>query len=485
MSFSLSSRIPLIFSLNSKHLAAFGACMRRQFQATSKESVPLYKVTKLSRRNGEISTKYLPTSEIMHDSSIYARDLFSLQLTSKQERKTKRRIKTPRTAILPRGKQILLNFGAIRAVVGTDEVWLFDAHTVAVKEFALELQNILEMEWKKHENNEEHFNIPFELTVLEAVLRDTTNIFQRRLYLYEPILSRALDSVSNDIFSEGMIRIAPLQESLQAFELRVRKSLQCISDLLNNDEDMLGLLITEQHSAEKSGKIVEHAEHEKVELLLEEYGRRLNDVLYEINFLLTRLHSTQEFLQLAMSSFRNRMIRMELYIGITGLSLGIGTAVAGFFGMNLLSGIEEHPAAFYLVLGGTSLTSLVVAGSCIQFISTKSLQRDAEKHLGEIETLGNALSDMNALDVTIKNALRNSNSTMSKEEFGKALKRYHALDKIKQAEIDLLFDSLDQDKNGTLFLDDFPAYSNELIKEQDQVMLLKTEEASTRSQHLE
>mmetsp|Transcript_22727 Transcript_22727/g.34374 ORF Transcript_22727/g.34374 Transcript_22727/m.34374 type:complete len:486 (+) Transcript_22727:35-1492(+) len=485
MSFSFSSRIPLIFSPNSKYLAAFGACVRRQFQATSKESVPLYKVTKLSRRNGEISTKYLPTSEIMHDSSIYARDLFSLQLTSKQERKTKRQIKTPRTAILPRGKQILLNFGAIRAVVGTDEVWLFDAHTVAVKEFALELQNILETEWKKHENNEEHLNVPFELIILEAVLRDTTNIFQRRLYLYEPILSRALDSVSKDIFSDGMIRIAPLQESLQAFELRVRKSLRCISDLLNNDEDMLGLLITEQHSAEKSGKIVEYAEHEKVELLLEEYGRRLNDVLYEINFLLTRLHSTQEFLQLAMSSFRNRMIRMELYIGITGLSLGIGTAVAGFFGMNLLSGIEEHPAAFYLVLGGTSLTSLVVAGSCIQFISTKSLQRDAEKHLEEIETLGNALSDMNALDVTIKNALRNSNCTMSKEEFGKALKRYHALDKIKQAEIDLLFDSLDQDKNGTLFLDDFPAYSNELIKEQDQVMLLETEEASTRSQPLE
>mmetsp|Transcript_11439 Transcript_11439/g.16776 ORF Transcript_11439/g.16776 Transcript_11439/m.16776 type:complete len:82 (+) Transcript_11439:23-268(+) len=81
---------------------------------------------------------------------------------------------------------------------------------------------------------------------------------------------------------------------------------------------------------------------------------------------------------------------------------------------------------------------------------------------------------MNALDVTIKNALRTSTCTMSKEDFGKALRKYHALNKIKQPEIDLLFDSLDQDKNGTLLLGDFPAFSNELQKEQERAMLLES-----------
>jgi Mg2+ and Co2+ transporter CorA len=37
---------------------------------------------------------------------------------------------------------------------------------------------------------------------------------------------------------------------------------------------------------------------------------------------------------------------MNVHISIAGLSLAVGIMVAGFFGMNLISGLETSPFAF-------------------------------------------------------------------------------------------------------------------------------------------
>jgi len=56
--------------------------------------------------------------------------------------------------------------------------------------------------------------------------------------------------------------------------------------------------------------------HQDVELLLEEYARQLNSILLEIDFLLQRVQSKQDLVALSLDAFRNRMIRMNLYLSI-------------------------------------------------------------------------------------------------------------------------------------------------------------------------
>jgi magnesium transporter len=264
-----------------------------------------------------------------------------------------------------------------------------------------------------------------------------------------------VDRVVNEVFSDaGVHQLVPIKDSLQSFEIHVKQSLECLTTLLNNDDDMLRLLLTEQRQAEARGETVSPERHEDVELLLEEYARQLNNILFEIHYLLQRLQSKQEFASLALAGYRNRLIRMNLYLALIGLSLGVGTTVAGFFGMNLISGFEESPTAFNTVILLTSATGASVAGVCASYVSGKTMRHRANERLEEIDTLTGALSDMSALDFTVK-AMLEKQTPMSKDDFRMRLKQARATRNVTEKEVDLLFDAMDVQKDGVLFRDDF------------------------------
>jgi magnesium transporter len=342
---------------------------------------------------------------------------------------------------------------------------IFDAHSLSVKQFANEVaesfqRHAREVALAKARGDEDPRDLnyiaePPELVFLEDVLRETCDAFDRRVSVYEPIVDSFVDRVANEVFSDsGVHQLVPIKDSLQSFEIHVKQSLDCLTELLNNDDDMLRLLLTEQRQAEARGEGVSHERHEGVELLLEEYARQLTNILFEIHYLLQRLQSKQEFASLALAGYRNRLIRMNLYLALAGLSLGVGTTVAGFFGMNLINGFEESPYAFNSVIMLTSLTGVGVAAACSSYVSGKTMHNRAKDRLDEIETLTRALSDMSALDFTVKSMLERE-APMSKEEFRMRLKQARLSRKVTEKEVDLLFDALDIQKDGVLFRDDF------------------------------
>jgi magnesium transporter len=425
-----------------------------------------YKVADV-QYDGTISMKSLRISDILRSSSIYARDLIALSLTSKHER-TRRRyasLRLPQSVILPRGKEILVSFGNTRALIGPTGVTIFDAHSLSVKQFANQVaasfkDHVREVEVAKARGDKAARDLnyiaqPPELVFLEDVLRETCDAFDRRVRIYEPIVDSFVDKVANEVFSDaGVHQLVPIKDSLQSFEIHVKQSLECLTTLLNNDDDMLRLLLTEQRQAESRGETVSPERHEDVELLLEEYARQLNNILFEIHYLLQRLQSKQEFASLALAGYRNRLIRMNLYLALIGLSLGVGTTVAGFFGMNLISGFEESPTAFNTVILLTSATGASVAGVCASYVSGKTMRHRANERLEEIDTLTGALSDMSALDFTVK-AMLEKRTPMSKDDFRMRLKQARATRNVTEKEVDLLFDAMDVQKDGVLFRDDF------------------------------
>jgi len=345
-----------------------------------------------------------------------------------------------------------MSFGSIRAVVGTESAMIFDAHNLDIQHFAKSLSDSIQ---GQDFNGVREHDQPFELRFLEEVLQETCDSFSRRVRLYEPIVDQFLGRVANEVFSDsGVHQLVPLKDSLQGFEILVKQSLQCLTDLLNNDEDMLALLITEQSEAQSKGLEVDYSEHDDVELMLEEYARQLNNILYEINFLLQRLQSKQEFVQLALAGYRNRLIRMELYLGIGGISLGIGTTVAGYFGMNLTHGLEENAVAFPLVVLGTGILGMTVAVACTNYVSGNTMQRRAEERMKEIGVLTSALSDMGALDFTVRNLL-DKGEPLTRDNFRTKLRKARKSGDVTDEEIDLLFNAMDIQRDGMLRHDDF------------------------------
>jgi magnesium transporter len=450
---------------------------------------PQYSVAKVNCK-GEVSVTTQCISEILK--RIHARDLFSLSLTSTQESEKqhakqasfRRRKKRSPTAILPRQEDIIVSFGPIRAVIGPTEGMIFDAHKPSVQllakgigetfaarlvhstgsnytdGFATPLQEQKQILPTAQQQFQEEDS--FEFIFLEEILKDVCLTYTRRLQFYEPIVETVVTRVSNDMLAaSGVHRLVPVKDSLQDFELLVKSALTCLTDLLGDDEDMLGLLLTEKMKAKERGRTIEHRRHESVELLLEEYARRLSNILQDTNFLLKKVQTKQELVSISLDAHRNRMLRMNLYLSMAGVSIASSTAVAGFYGMNLINGLEDSPTAFWNVVSVTSFMGAMIGIGCLSYLRGTSNTARTLERLREIEVIDGALSPpkMRALDYTMK-ILAENKSSMTKDEFREKMLASRQVDEISGNEIDLLFDALDISKDGKLNTDDFRIFAD-------------------------
>lgn len=58
-------------------------------------------------------------------------------------------------------------------------------------------------------------------------------------------------------------------------------------------------------------------------------------------------------------SARNQILKVDLFLSMATFGVTSAGVVAGIFGMNLLSGFEEHPYAFHITSG--AIAGIVVA----------------------------------------------------------------------------------------------------------------------------
>ena len=124
----------------------------------------------------------------------------------------------------------------------------------------------------------------FELIFLEQILRDVRESHNRCLAIYDRIVHSTMSRVTSEfLLSESLVqRLVPIKDSSEQFEMQVGSSLDCVTELLTNDEEMLGLLLTEGKKAQGKGEFLEKSLYENAELLLEEYVRQLKNVQHEV-----------------------------------------------------------------------------------------------------------------------------------------------------------------------------------------------------------
>jgi len=492
------------YSYTKKNITNLSLCNRRYSASSSSSSSssssasssqPQYRVATIAK-TGEVSQSTVSITQVLK--RVHARDLFSLALTSAQEQEQQRqrqsrgnqfqssRQKRSPTAILPRQDDIIVSFGSIRAVISSDEGILFDAHKPTIQLLAQDIGQTFELHastsasasassgskpinfiqkegeqesqrFTYNEPNLHHEGDAFELIFLEEILREVCVTYGRRLQLYEPIVDTVVTRVTNEMHAaSGVHRLVPVKDSLQDFEMQVNSALTCLTDLLEDDEDMLGLLLTEKMEAKELGKNIDYVRHESVELLLEEYSRQLAIVLEETRFLLKKVQSKQELVAISLAAFRNRMIRMNLYLSIGAVGIASSTATAGYFGMNLTHGFEESPTAFWNVVGGTTFTGLLFVAGCAAYIHGTASNSRTMARLREIEVLDGVLSPtkMGALDYTMK-ILAEKKIAMNKIEFQDSMVDSKQFEIISEKEVDLLFGALDISKDGLLSTSDF------------------------------
>jgi len=330
---------------------------------------------------------------------------------------------------------MIFDFGEVRGILQHDRLTLIGADRPAVAALGEEIQRRLEHDVREEGASDEQQ--PFEVRALECMLEQVYTVVEETLQRLSVLVASTLGELTNPsgFDSEGrreaaLGRLLPLRISLSSLQQRARRLSLLLDELLDSEDDVSDMCLTLRHrldapppslsafleTGEEAAEQDEEAAHlaaaeaeaeeaeaaqELVETLLDVYDARFNSLCDQIEQLASTIENTQDVLELTLDNERNRIARLELLLSMAGLSVGACSAVSGFFGMNLLSGVENVAGLFAFVTG----TSILLTGSLFvtcwrQFRSISRRQRD---RLMDVEALKNVLANLDLVSLVLRN----------------------------------------------------------------------------------
>ena len=208
---------------------------------------------------------------------------------------------------------------------------------------------------------------------------------------------------------------------MNAFELEVSEARQSLLGLLGSPTDLRGLMLSP--CVREQPEVSEDA----VELLLESYTARLSHMLLRIALVKQRMASRASMANMSMIIQRNRIMRMNLHTSIGAIPLAACSVVAGMFGMNLHSGLEDTPGIFTQVLTCSLVMGAVLHAGMLYTIFGQDPRRKHVSEAGYLEVMKDMLTDMKDIDHAVKLAFRSMDrksggDRLSKEEFSRLLR---------------------------------------------------------------
>jgi len=249
-----------------------------------------------------------------------------------------------------------------------------------------------------------------------------------------------------------------MKKAVNRLRTHVGRALDAIVETLQNDEDLDQLCLTAQRQRQGQEQLQPLSAdfHKDAELVLEEYCRILLGLQSEIDELTRDMEDTQGILQIQIDRTRNRLIKLNINVAITTLSLTAGMAIAGVMGMNLTSGWEEHPMAFYWVTlgcGGIAGMSFLA-----YFIFYRRVLRSIAAHeCGDIRTLQSFLTQLDSIQRTLRHRMAKG-ELATREELVDFLEDADSTSPLTRAEansvVDLCFSVFDKDNSGTISWDE-------------------------------
>lgn len=144
------------------------------------------------------------------------------------------------------------------------------------------------------------------------------------------------------------MHLLQLKNGLTSFEVTLRETAGAMKELMDDDEDMAEMYLTQKAA---TGKAPKESEHGEVEVILETYFRKVDELENEVEQNVKSITLTEEHIQIRLDSTRNSMMKMELLMSISTLGITTGALGAGLFGMNLPSHLEHSPYAFFFASG--------------------------------------------------------------------------------------------------------------------------------------
>ncbi|RAL11027.1 CorA family magnesium transporter [Aspergillus homomorphus CBS 101889] len=253
--------------------------------------------------------------------------------------------------ILVRPSAILINLLHLRVLIKADRVLVFDAY--GSTDSYMQSLFVYDLEGKLRQRQGQSAGaLPYEFRALEAVLISVTSGLEEEFNgVREPVV-RVLRALEEDIDREKLRHLLIYSKKLGTFEQKARLVRDAIDDLLEADDDLAAMYLTER------GKKIEREEddHQEVEMLLESYHKVCDEIVQASGNLVTGIRNTEEVVKAILDANRNSLMLLDLKFSIGTLGLATGTLFSALYGMNLKNFIEESDLGF----GAVSVTCFAI-----------------------------------------------------------------------------------------------------------------------------
>ncbi|KAJ3481422.1 hypothetical protein NLI96_g7666 [Meripilus lineatus] len=270
------------------------------------------------------------------------------RLNPRDLRKIDSRIPNLVPTILVRKEAILVNVLHIRALVKSDAVVLFDTYGSADSRLHSVFLYHLEHNLKATASGP-----PYEFRALDSILLSVLSALEAEMVFIRNLVGGLLAELEDDIDHDRFKRLLHYSRRLASFQNRAKLVQEALEEVLEQDEDLAAMYLTDK----KNHVTREVTDHEELEVLLESFAKQVEEIVNEAENIQNNVQSTQEIVELILDSNRNALLALDLKISIYTMGIGVGTLVAGLFGMNLTSHMEEHEYAFVVM----SVLSMAIA----------------------------------------------------------------------------------------------------------------------------
>lgn len=190
--------------------------------------------------------------------------------------------------MLVREYSILVNLLHIRALIRYDTVLVFDVYgstdSYTQSLFMYDLEGKLAM------SSQAMSGLPYEFRALESILISVTSALESEMKVLNEVVNQLLSQLEEDIDRDKLRRLLIYSKKVSTFELKARLIRNALEEVLDSDEDLADMYLTEKASGKKRDK----DNHSEVELLLESYHKICDEMVHASSNLVTSIKTTEE-----------------------------------------------------------------------------------------------------------------------------------------------------------------------------------------------
>lgn len=297
------------------------------------------------------------------------------------------------STILGRERAIVINLEHIKAIVTATEVLMVNSTNPLVVQFVADLRDReRDMPHQKSKDDPNSMTgtpvadgpklLPFEFRALEACLESACRCLESETQTLEQEAYPALDELTSKISTLNLERVRQIKSRLVAISGRVQKVRDELEHLLDDDNDMAEMYLTEklaeqtplkeelydeaQEDDDEGGVEEYKSRHsseffsgvkpnvEELEMLLEAYFAQIDGISQKLYHMSEYVNDTEDFINIMLDEKQNQLLQMGVMLSTANMILNAGIVVVGLFGMNIgISLFDGKPIQFWETVCGT------------------------------------------------------------------------------------------------------------------------------------